>query len=94
MKRSVAPESTINHNPEPISVIIAAKNEAQNLPALLSSIAQLEIPEVPYEIIIVSDHSSDETQSVIQNWDGQFGIHFIDFQDQIPGLTGKKAALQ
>ncbi|MDD4100345.1 MAG: glycosyltransferase, partial [Candidatus Cloacimonetes bacterium] len=75
----------INHKPEPISVIIAAKNEAHNLPALLSSIAQLEIPEADYEIIIVSDHSTDDTTQVIANWIGQFGIRFIDFTDQIPG---------
>ena len=73
---------------------MAARNEAARLPALLSSIAQLESPAVDYEIIIVSDHSTDETREVIANWDGQFGIRFIDFQDDIPGLTGKKAALQ
>lgn len=94
LKHSVASHGVINHKPEPISVIIAAKNEAHNLPALLSSIAQLEIPEADYEIIIVSDHSTDDTTQVIANWIGQFGIRFIDFTDQIPGLTGKKAALQ
>lgn len=94
LKGSISPSATINHHPEPISVIVAAKNEARKLPALLSSIAQLESPEVDYEIIIVSDHSTDETNQVIANWDGKFGIRFIDFQGEIPGVIGKKAALQ
>ncbi|HQQ67800.1 MAG TPA: glycosyltransferase [Candidatus Cloacimonadota bacterium] len=94
LKHSVPTQGLIHNKPEPISVIIAAKNEARNLPALLSSISQLESPEADYEIIIVSDHSSDDTPQVIANWIGQFGIRFIDFQDEIPGLTGKKAALQ
>lgn len=87
-------EVSINHKLEPISMIVAAKNEAHRLPALLSSIAQLERTEVDYEIIIISDHSTDDTNAMIANWDGQFGIRFIDFQDEIPGMVGKKAALQ
>lgn len=94
LKRSVAPAVNVPHKPEPISVIVAAKNEARNLPALLTSIAQLEIPAVDFEILIVSDHSTDDTNAIIANWDGQFGIRFIDFQDTLPGLRGKKAALQ
>ena len=85
---------SINHSPEPISVIVAARNEGNNILALLGSIAQLESPPTDYEVIIVSDHSSDDTAAIMKNWEGQFGIRFIDFQEEIPGLVGKKAALQ
>lgn len=80
--------------PEPISVIIAAKNEAHNLPGLLTSLAQLESVEVDYEVIIVNDHSTDDSLKILRNWEGQFGIKVIDWQDSIPGYIGKKAALQ
>jgi 4,4'-diaponeurosporenoate glycosyltransferase len=42
-----------------VSVIVPARNEADNLPALLASLAKLE-PR-PLEIIVVDDHSTDDT---------------------------------
>jgi len=49
-----------------ISVIIPARNEANNLKSLLPKIkAVLERSFVPYEIIIVNDHSIDGTLDVI-----------------------------
>ena len=75
-------------------MIVAARNEAHNLPGLLTSIAQLESIDADYEVIIVNDHSTDESLKILRNWEGQFGIRVIDFQDEIPGYVGKKAALQ
>jgi len=94
LKRSTCTQRKINHTLEPISVIIAAKNEAHNLPALLASISQLEDPGTDYEIIIVNDHSTDDTEAIAKNWDGLFGIRFIHFTGELAGLVGKKAALQ
>ncbi|HOH47560.1 MAG TPA: glycosyltransferase, partial [Candidatus Cloacimonadota bacterium] len=42
-----------------ISVIIAARNEAENLPRLLGSLAALDYPRDLFEIVLVSDHSTD-----------------------------------
>ncbi len=47
-----------------ISVIIAAKNEASNLPALITSLEKLDYPENYFEIIIVDDESTDDTFEV------------------------------
>ncbi|HNQ43760.1 MAG TPA: glycosyltransferase, partial [Candidatus Cloacimonadota bacterium] len=80
--------------PEPISVIIAARNEAANLPRLLSSLSLLEAPDSDYEIIIVNDHSTDESSAILAPWDGEYKIKIIEFHSSIPGLLGKKAALQ
>lgn len=80
--------------PEPISIIIAARNEENNLARLLTSIAQLEPIEAEHEVIIVNDHSTDGSLEILHKWEGQFGIRVIDFQDEIPGYVGKKAALQ
>lgn len=94
LRRSLPSQAHLPAKAEPISVIIAAKNEAHNLPRLLTSLAQLEGIDADYEIIIVNDHSTDDSLAVLRNWEGQFGIKVIDFQDSIAGYIGKKAALQ
>jgi len=45
-----------------VSIVIPARNEAANLPALLSSLARLD--PAPAEIIVVDDHSTDGTAAV------------------------------
>ena len=47
-----------------VSVIIAAKNEAENLPACLSSLANQTYNTEKYEIILVDDLSSDHTLEI------------------------------
>jgi len=94
LRRSLPQDTNVPSEPEPISVIIAAKNEAHNLPGLLTSLAQLESIDADYEVIIVNDHSTDDSLKILRNWEGQFGIKVIDWQDSIPGYIGKKAALQ
>ena len=42
-----------------VSLIVPARDEADNLPALLASIARLEPP--PHQVIVVDDHSTDGT---------------------------------
>lgn len=94
LRRSLPKGENLPSEPEPISIIVAARNEAHNLPGLLTSIAQLEGIDAKYEVIIVNDHSTDDSLNILRNWEGQFGIKVIDFQDTIPGYIGKKAALQ
>ncbi|MGB3146646.1 MAG: glycosyltransferase family 2 protein [Paracoccaceae bacterium] len=47
-----------------ISIVIPAKNEAENLPALLEGIGQA-CAEIAHEIIVVDDGSTDNTAAVI-----------------------------
>ncbi|WP_298237734.1 glycosyltransferase [uncultured Algibacter sp.] len=49
------------------SVIIPFRNEAENLPVLLESIALLNYPKGMYEIIFVDDASEDESTGIIEN---------------------------
>ncbi len=46
----------------PVSIIVPARNEAHNLPALLDSL--LALTPAPQEIIIVDDHSTDGTGDI------------------------------
>ncbi|NOZ03672.1 MAG: glycosyltransferase [FCB group bacterium] len=60
-----------------VSVVIAARNEASNLPALLSDLEDQDYPSDKLEIIIVDDRSTDRSWSIIQ-----------DFSRRLPRLRG------
>lgn len=60
-----APEIKPDDNPpcNPVSVIICARNEAENLRSFLPSVLQQDYPD--YEVIVVNDCSEDETYIVL-----------------------------
>lgn len=49
-----------------ISIVIAARNEEQNLPAKLASLLQMEYPAEQLEIIVASDGSTDGTNELLR----------------------------
>ena len=46
------------------SILIPARNEARFLPACLDSLLCQNYPNDRYEIIVIDDHSTDETSSI------------------------------
>lgn len=50
------------------TLIIPFKNEANNLPDLLQSIANLNYNKLNYEVILVNDHSTDFSVNYINTW--------------------------
>lgn len=50
------------------TIVIPFRNEAENLPKLLSSIAQLNYPNTLFEVILVDDNSEDESVSIIETF--------------------------
>ncbi len=52
-----------------ISVIIAARNEEANINGLLQSLYDQQYPKELYEVIIIDDHSTDTTWSLLQGQD-------------------------
>lgn len=50
------------------SIIIAAKNEENNLPKLFDSLNKLDYPQNNYEIIFVNDQSTDNTKRLIDEF--------------------------
>jgi poly-beta-1,6-N-acetyl-D-glucosamine synthase len=75
-----------------VSVIIAVRNEAGNIPRLLDSIKHQTY--LNFEVIIVDDHSSDDTLAVISNISDQYLA--ISMRLKLLRCTtqaGKKAAL-
>ncbi len=57
-----------------LSVIISAYNEASNLPTLRQRLLDtLDKLEVAIEIVVVDDHSTDETQAIVDQWASEDG---------------------
>lgn len=52
-----------------ISVIIPARNEEKNIGNLLNCLVQQNYPTELFEIIVVDDHSEDETASVVKRFE-------------------------
>ena len=58
----VLPRITVKNN-EGVSVVVAARNEAENINDLLQDLSQQTYEK--FEVILVDDHSSDDTAKII-----------------------------
>jgi cellulose synthase/poly-beta-1,6-N-acetylglucosamine synthase-like glycosyltransferase len=87
-----SPASPVNVK---ISVIVAARNEAGNIESLLKSLLQQNYPPGLLEIIIIDDHSTDDTaliaEGIIVKKNQEFNLKLIKLNEK-SGL-GKKAAI-
>ncbi len=79
---TVVPQVTGETPPTPITIIIPARNEAINLPRLLQS---LEDTAPALEVIVVDDHSTDDTARIAQ----AHGARVLPSQPLQLGWTGK-----
>ena len=84
----------INNNVEfQVSVIIAAHNEAENLPDLLKSLQKQEYTN--FEVIIVNDRSKDETAKILADAEKQWNRLKVIHISEVPqNMNPKKFALQ
>jgi cellulose synthase/poly-beta-1,6-N-acetylglucosamine synthase-like glycosyltransferase len=51
-----------------VSVVVAVHNEAQALPRKLRNLSELDYPADRYEIVVVSDGSTDATNEILAGW--------------------------
>jgi len=76
-----------------VSLIFAARNEAEKLPQALATIEQIDYPAL--EVIAVNDRSTDATSVILRNAverNGRFKI--VNVEDLPQGWLGKPHALQ
>ncbi len=73
-----------------ISIVVAVRNEENNLPRLLKSIIELNYDQRNFEMIVVDDHSEDKTLLVLNKF---FQENNIGQVISLAGEAGKKAAL-
>lgn len=80
-----------NINQQPVSIIIAVRNEEKNIVNLLTDISRQSYPGHLLEIIIVNDHSTDSTVSKVEAFasEAPFELVLINLQEG----EGKKAAI-
>lgn len=83
--------STAVHNTPFVSVVLAVRNEAEHIGACLLSLTAQLYPRDKYEIIIIDDHSADETNAIIRSFSSDMIKHFPLTESN--GLSPKKAAL-
>ncbi len=67
-KNIPTPASVNDYPSTKIAVIIPSRNEAANLPALLASIQQQTYPASMFELIVIDDHSTDDTFKIASNF--------------------------
>ncbi len=86
LPKSYAPQTRI-------SVIIAMRNETANIEKTLLSLSQLHYDTNLLEIIIIDDHSTDDSFAVVQPFLYQYP-HFFYIKQTETSLIGKKNAIK
>jgi len=87
----------LRHTPEeknkiPVSVIICAKNEAENLASNLPAFLEQDYPD--YEVIVVDDCSTDHTGEVLMEMKARYAnFRYTTIQQDRKFTHGKKLAV-
>jgi poly-beta-1,6-N-acetyl-D-glucosamine synthase len=77
------------------SIVIACRNEEQNLPKLFSALQKLDYPKDKFEIIIVDDASTDKSPEMLKDFTSTCSnarCYFLEEKSE--EYKGKKAALK
>lgn len=91
LRRKVS-KKTDQEEPDSFSIIVAARNEEDNLPNLLRSLSEVDYPADKMEIIISDDHSTDRSVEIVN----QYAYPFSSIKVITAGVgekSGKRAAL-
>ncbi|WP_395067048.1 glycosyltransferase [Flavobacterium sp.] len=87
-KFSFAKPQTATPKRVPISVIVCAKNEEENVKNFVPLLAQQNYPD--YEIVLIDDASSDETLEVFEAFEKQFSNVKLVKVENIEAFWGNK----
>ena len=78
-----------------VSVIIAARNEQENIGSILNDLIQQKYPQDRYEMIVANDHSTDDTAARVRKLaDQHHNIRLLDKGDNPKNFSPKKFAIQ
>ncbi len=76
-----------------ISVLIPVRNEEKNLPKLLKDLLGQSFPQNQFEVIVISDHSTDSTESIIASCHKKHSNFRYILMNE-PCTSGKKTAIE
>ncbi|MBT4502353.1 MAG: glycosyltransferase, partial [Gemmatimonadetes bacterium] len=66
-----------------VSVVVAARNEADNIRACLCRLLHQDYPEECYEVIVVDDGSSDGTPEIaLSIGEGRKGFRLLSVEEE------------
>ena len=86
------PEENTDQKTLPVSVIICAKNEAENLRNFLPLILSQDHPD--FEVVVINDASGDETLDIIEEFQSNDPrVRIVDVQNNEAFWANKKYAL-
>ncbi len=83
-KKSVKEIVSSKANPEPVSLIVSARNEESTIRTFLNAIMDQDYPRHLLELIIVDDHSEDRTAGIIN----EFILHHPEMDIRLIQLKG------
>jgi cellulose synthase/poly-beta-1,6-N-acetylglucosamine synthase-like glycosyltransferase len=86
--------TTLNEPSTFISVIIPARNEAINLPAILADLSAQNYPNHLLEVIVIDDHSEDDTFDIAKNFSPSFSFYAYKLDDSDPKSAYKKRTIE
>jgi glycosyltransferase involved in cell wall biosynthesis len=82
-----------NQQTHPVSVIICARDEAENLEKNLPSVLE-QTYKTSHEIIVVNDNSYDETKYILERFRKTYKqLHIVDLTQEAKMIPGKKFPL-
>ncbi len=94
---AASPLGHLDSDPPFISVVIAARNEATHILLCLHTLLEQTYPSDRYEIIVVDDHSTDETVAMVNLLTPTYPhlrlLHLHDYASKTNLIAYKKAAL-
>lgn len=77
-----------------VSILIAARNEAECILACLEAISRLSYPTEAVEVLIGNDQSSDQTGPLVADFiSDRLNFHLVDVTGSVSGLQGKANVL-
>jgi len=77
------------------TIIIPARNEARHIRACLDAVCNQQYPRNQFEVIVIDDHSTDETASLVENYQAP-NLRLIRLAAELQETTGayKKKAIE
>ena len=76
-----------------VSILVAARNEAHHISETIQDLLNQEYPSALVEIIIINDHSTDETGEIVTSF-SNYGVKLINLNEDKGLNSYKKKAIQ
>lgn len=76
----------------PVSILIAARNEERNIGRTIDCILEQDYPKDLFELIVIDDHSTDNTASIIISY-AERGVRLLKLNATEPLNSYKKKAI-